>query len=91
MASPEPKQKLTAVFVTDVVGYSHLMGDGHHATVKTLAEILEFFSSHIRNFQGQVVNAPGDSILAKFSRIVDIAKCAVGFQAIQPVLATKIN
>ncbi len=41
----EAKKKLTAIFVTDVVGYSRLMGDDHDATVKTLAENREVFSS----------------------------------------------
>lgn len=29
MAPPEANQKLTAVFVTDSVGYAHLLGDEH--------------------------------------------------------------
>lgn len=63
MASSEAKKELTAVFVTDVIGYSRLMGDDHHATVKTLSEYRDVFSSHIEKFQGRIVNAPGDSIL----------------------------
>ncbi len=58
----EAKKKLTAVFVTDVVGYSRLMGDDHDATVKTPAEYRAVFPSHIEKLQGRVVNAPGDSI-----------------------------
>ena len=80
MAAPEAKQKLTAVFVTDVVGYSRLMGDDHHATVKTLAEYREVFSSNIQRFQGRVVNAPGDSILADFESVVDAVNSAVEIQ-----------
>lgn len=48
----EAKKKLTAIFVTDVVGYSRLMGDDHDATVKTLAENREVFSSYIQQFEG---------------------------------------
>ena len=44
MASPEAERKLAAVFVTDVVGYSRLMGDDHDATVKTLASSDPVFS-----------------------------------------------
>ncbi|MBW7998527.1 MAG: adenylate/guanylate cyclase domain-containing protein, partial [Candidatus Glassbacteria bacterium] len=80
MASTEARQKLAAVFVTDVVGYSRLMGDDHHATVKTLAEYREVFSSHIRKRQGRIVNAPGDSILAEFESVVDAVTCAVEIQ-----------
>jgi TolB-like protein/class 3 adenylate cyclase len=78
--SAEAKQKLTAVFVTDVVGYSRLMGDDHHATVKTLAEYRAVFSSHIEKLRGRIVNAPGDSILAEFESVVDAVNCAVEIQ-----------
>jgi TolB-like protein/class 3 adenylate cyclase len=78
--SAEAKQKLTAVFVTDVVGYSRLMGDDHHATVKTLAAYRAVFSSHIEKSQGRIVNAPGDSILAEFESVVDAVNCAVEIQ-----------
>ena len=80
MASSEAKKKLTAVFVTDVVGYSRLMGDDHDATVKTLSTYREVFSSHIQKSQGRVVNAPGDSILAEFESVVDAVSCAVEIQ-----------
>ena len=58
----EGEKKLIAVFVTGAVGYSPLMGDGHDAPAKTLAEIRGVFSSHIQRFEGRVVNVPGDSI-----------------------------
>ena len=45
-----------------MVGYSRLMGNDHDTTVQTLAEYREVFSSNIQQFQGRVVNAPGDSI-----------------------------
>ena len=64
MASPETKQKLTAVFVTDVVGYSRLMGDDHHATVKTLTAYRKVFTSKIKKQRGRVVDAKGDARLA---------------------------
>ncbi len=53
------KQKLTAVFASSVVGYSRLMGDDHHAAVKTLAENRKGLSSYIQRFPGRVVaNVP---------------------------------
>lgn len=57
----ETKKKLTAVFVTEGMGYSHLMGDDHDAAFKTLAEYREIFLSYLQHFNGRVVNAPGDS------------------------------
>lgn len=80
MVAPEARKKLTAVFVTDVVGYSRLMGDDPDATVKTLADYRAVFSSHIENSQGRIVNAPGDSMLADFESVVDAVGCAVEIQ-----------
>ncbi len=80
MEPAQARQKLTAVFVTDVVGYSRLMAEDHHATVQTLAEYREVFSTNIEQFQGRVVNAPGDSILAEFESVVEAVNCAVEVQ-----------
>ena len=80
MTSPETERKLTAVFVTDVVGYSRLMGDDHDGTVKTLSDYRAVFSSHIQQHKGRVVNAPGDSILAEFVSVVDAVTAAVEIQ-----------
>lgn len=80
MAASGAKRKLTAVFVTDVAGYSRLMNDNPDATLVTLAEYREVFSAHIEKFQGRVVNAPGDSILAEFDSVVDAVDSAVEIQ-----------
>ena len=80
MASSDVQRKLIAVFVTDVAGYSRLMGDDPDATVRTLTAYRAVFASHIERFQGRLVNAPGDSILAEFSSVVDAVSCAVDIQ-----------
>ena len=66
MASSDVQRKLTAILVTDVVGYSRLMGDDPEGTLKTLTEYRKVFSEKIQEYKGRVVNAPGDSILAEF-------------------------
>jgi adenylate cyclase len=80
MASSDARQKLTAVFVTDVVGYSRLMGEDHYATLATLTEYREVFADHIAKLRGRIVNAPGDSILAEFESVVDAVAAAVEIQ-----------
>ena len=80
MTSPEAERKLTAVFVTDVAGYSRLMGDDHDATVKTLSDYRAVFSDYIQQYKGRVVNAPGDSILAEFGSVVNAVTAAVEIQ-----------
>jgi len=61
MASSEVQRKLTAIFCTDVVGYSRLMGDDPEGTLQTLTEYRQVFSNKIGEYKGQVVNAQGIS------------------------------
>ncbi len=48
MASSEVQRKLTVILVTDVVGYSRLMGDDPEGTLQTLTEYREVFSDKIQ-------------------------------------------
>ncbi|MCZ6841764.1 MAG: hypothetical protein O7G32_02905, partial [SAR324 cluster bacterium] len=57
------QRKLIAILCADVVGYSRLMGDDEEATVEAITAYRKVFSSYIKKHNGQVVNAPGDSIL----------------------------
>ena len=80
MAESDVQRKLTAILVTDVVGYSRLMGDDPEGTLKTLTEYREVFSDKIQEYKGRVVNAPGDSLLADFTSVLDAVSCAVDIQ-----------
>lgn len=80
MASSDVQRKLTAIFCTDVAGYSRLMGDDPEGTLKTLTEYREVFSSKITEYKGRIVNAPGDSILAEFNSVLDALSSAVEIQ-----------
>jgi adenylate cyclase len=74
------KRKLTAIFSTDVEGFSRLMGDDEAATVKTLESYKDIFKSLIIQSRGRVVDSPGDNLLAEFSSVVDAVQCAVAVQ-----------
>jgi TolB-like protein/class 3 adenylate cyclase len=80
MASTEVQRKLTAILVSDVVGYSRLMGDNPEGTLTTLTTYRQVFSDKIKEFKGRVVNAPGDSLLAEFVSVLDAVSCAVEIQ-----------
>ena len=47
MSESDVQRKLTAILVTDVVGYSRLMGDDPEGTLKTLTKYREVFSDKI--------------------------------------------
>jgi len=81
----EPKRvtrKLRAILSADVQGYSRLMGDDEVATVKTITEYREIFSSIVAQHNGRVVDSPGDNILSEFASVVDAVQCAVEIQKV---------
>ena len=80
MADEDYKRKLTAILSADVAGYSRLMSDDETATVSTLKSHRNLFSEKVQEFNGRVVDSPGDNILAEFRSIVDAVSCAVEIQ-----------
>jgi adenylate cyclase len=74
------ERKLTAIFSTDVAGYSRLMGDDEEATIRTPTAYREIISSRIQSHRGRVVDAPGDNLLAEFASVVDAVRGAVEIQ-----------
>src|SRR5262244_1021804 len=74
------ERKLAAIFSTDVVGYSRLIGDDEEATIRTLTDYRAVISSLIQHHRGRVVDSPGDNLLAEFASVVDAVRCAVEVQ-----------
>ena len=73
-------RKLSAILSADVQGYSRLMGDDELATVETITEYRQTFTSLVTQWKGRVVDSPGDNILAEFASVVDAVQCAVEIQ-----------
>jgi adenylate cyclase len=80
MATEGFKRKLSAIFMSDVVGYSRLMGEDEAATLRTLSVYQGVMGGLIKQHRGRVVDAPGDAVLAEFSSVVDAVQCAVAVQ-----------
>ncbi|BBO68640.1 guanylyl cyclase [Desulfosarcina alkanivorans] len=80
MPSDRRKRKLSAILSADVKGYSRLMGEDEIATVDTLKEYRKVLATHISQYNGRVVDSPGDNLLAQFSSVVDAVECAVTIQ-----------
>ena len=74
------KRKLTSIFSVDAVGYSRLMGDDEAATVHTLTSYRNVISTLIKQHNGNVIDSPGDNLLAEFVSVVDAVQCAVSVQ-----------
>ena len=75
------ERRLSAVFSTDVQGYSRLMGDNEEATIHTLTAYRDVFAKSIEQHHGRVVDSPGDNLLAEFGSAVDAVRCASEVQA----------
>ena len=80
MADKGFKRKLAAILSADVEGYSRLMGEDEEATVRTLTAYREVLTTLIQQHNGNVLDTPGDNLLAEFVSVVDAVQCAVAVQ-----------
>ncbi|MBW2567667.1 MAG: tetratricopeptide repeat protein, partial [Deltaproteobacteria bacterium] len=61
-------------------GYSRLMREDEEATVRTITTYREVIGSVVQKHRGEVVDSPGDNILAEFASVVDAVRSAVEVQ-----------
>jgi adenylate cyclase len=80
MNQDRTKRKLTAILSTDVVGYSRMMEADEAWTIQSLEENKRLISKLVEEFEGRVVDAPGDNLLAEFNSVVNAVECAVKIQ-----------
>ncbi len=73
-------RKLAGILYADVKDYSRMMSEDESFTISSLTKRRKLFTKEARNFKGRIVNAPGDSILAEFSSVVDAVDCAARIQ-----------
>ncbi len=80
MDETRAKRKLSAILSADVKGYSRLMGDDELATIESLKKSRQLISHQVEQFQGHVIDSPGDNLLAEFGSVVDAVDCAISIQ-----------
>ena len=73
-------RKLIAILSADVKDYTRLMSQDDVGTVRTLTAYKEAMETLIRRHRGQVVDAIGDSLLARFESVLDAVNCAAEMQ-----------
>jgi adenylate cyclase len=81
VAEERVKRKLTAILSADVKGYSRLMGEDEISTMQTLKKYREVMARLVQEYEGRVIDSPGDNILAEFRSVVDAVECAVKIQS----------
>ncbi len=87
-AEQKVTRKLRAILSADVKGYSTLMTNDEVYTIQTLKEYRQIMSGIITDHSGNVVDMPGDNIMAEFSSVVNAVQSSV---AIQKALKLKNN
>jgi len=80
-AKPRPiKRRLSAIFSADVQGYSRLMEMDEEYTVGTVTFYRNLMAGLVDQYQGRVVDSPGDNLLAEFASVLDAVNCAIEVQ-----------
>jgi adenylate cyclase len=67
------------------------MGDGDESTVNTITSYRKTISDLIQGHQGQVVDAPGDDILAEFNSVFHAVSSTIEIQGILEVENAKFH
>jgi len=73
-------RKLSAILSADVKGYSRLMRSDEEATVRTLIQYRKIILALVEEYQGRIVDDPGDNILAEFTSVVHAVQCGFEIQ-----------
>jgi adenylate cyclase len=75
------ERRLAAILLTDMVGYSRLMGLDEEGTIaRQKAHREEIFYPKIAAHGGRIVKTTGDGLLVEFASVVDAVKCAFEVQ-----------
>ena len=78
-------RRLAAVFASDMVGYSRLIGLDKEGTIaRQQALRREFIDPQIAEHAGRIVKTIGDAVLVEFPSVVDAVRCAVAVQEGMP-------
>lgn len=80
MENSKSRRQLTAILHADVAGYSRLMGENEDATLRVLTGYREAMLQNINRHYGEPMGTAGDSLLARFSSVVEAVACAVEIQ-----------
>ncbi len=80
MTGTDFKQRLAAILVADVAGFSRLMAGDDRATVAALDAARSVFRMQVEANQGRVIDMAGDSVLAVFDTATGAMGAALAIQ-----------
>jgi class 3 adenylate cyclase len=79
-SSKNPKRQLTAIMMTDIVGYSKQMGANEAAMYKKLEIHNEIMRNQIVRNRGTVIKTIGDAFMVRFRSAENAVQCALDCQ-----------
>src|SRR6478735_1617026 len=75
-------RKIAAILVSDVVGYSRLVGADEDRTLARLRALRsDMIDPTIAVHQGRVVKRTGDGAIVEFRSVVEAVRCAMEIQS----------
>ena len=78
---PRVERRLSAILVSDVAGYSRLMGLDEEGTLRALkGHRRALVGPRIAAHHGRIVKTTGDGMLVEFASVIDAVRCAVEVQ-----------
>ncbi len=80
MSKQKSKRKLAAILAADAQNFSRLMGGDETATVRLLKSHFQVMFEIVGKYNGRLVDASGDSLLAEFASVVDAVQCGLEIQ-----------
>jgi adenylate cyclase len=83
MAVPQKaiERRLAAIMMTDIVGYSRLMGLDDVATLQAMEDLRRsVIDPAVARHHGRIVKTIGDGLLVEFASVIDAVTCALTIQ-----------
>ena len=80
MTTPEPQRKTRAIVLSDIQGYSRMMGENESLALRLLEEHNAVCVPIIKQGGGTILKYIGDAILSSFESASDAVQCAVAIQ-----------
>ena len=75
------ERRLAAIMMTDIVGYSRLIGLDDVATLRAIDDLgRSVIDPAVLRHHGRIVKTIGDGLLVEFASVVDAVTCAVAIQ-----------
>jgi adenylate cyclase len=75
------ERRLAAIMMTDIVGYSRLMGSDDVATLRAIDDLRRaVIDPAVSRHHGRIVKTIGDGLLVEFASVVDAVACALAIQ-----------